>query len=194
MQQETRWGHSSIRDIQIAGGIRSGLCGRECHSRHRGRGSVVAGPSDHGRRGRRLDSLRLRQGPPGSALTTSLNGGGVSQVMRRINSRRSSAVRGRPGGWRKWHSRTGHVNVEPLQEGDGRPARSGAKGDAPDAQKAAQRVDATNGDESQGMPEVIGECESTRLADSRNILMPNDLRECMGIEPTESFVQTPRWF
>lgn len=75
-----------------------------------------------------------------------------------------------------------------------RPEKSGAKSGALEAQKAAQRADAANGDESQNMSEVFGDCESTPLDSRRNSLSHKDLRECMGIEPTESFVQTPHWF
>lgn len=75
-----------------------------------------------------------------------------------------------------------------------RPAQSGAKSGAPEAQKAAQRVDVGNGDKSQNPSEVSKYCESAPIAACRNSLAQKDKRECMGIEPTESFVQTLHWF
>lgn len=77
---------------------------------------------------------------------------------------------------------------------DWQPERSGAKSGALEAQKMAQRAHADNGDKSQNPSEVFSDCESTPLETCRNSLSHNDLRECMGIEPTESFVQTLHWF
>jgi integrase len=74
-----------------------------------------------------------------------------------------------------------------------RPTR-GAKSGAPEAQKAAQQADASNGDESQNPSEVLEDCESTPFGACRNSLPNKDLRECMGIEPTESVVHTLHWF
>jgi hypothetical protein len=76
---------------------------------------------------------------------------------------------------------------------DWRP-ESGAKSGALEAQKAAQQADAGNGDESQNSPKVSEDCDSTPLLACRNSFSHNNLRECMGIEPTESFVQTLHWF
>ena len=42
--------------------------------------------------------------------------------------------------------------------------------------------------------EVLEDCDSTPLLACRNSFLHNNLRECMGIEPTESFVQTLHWF
>jgi len=76
---------------------------------------------------------------------------------------------------------------------DWRP-KSGAKSGAPEAQNTAQRVAAGNGDESRKASKVLDNCDSTPLAAHRNQLQHKDLRECMGIEPTASFVQTRHWF
>jgi len=70
----------------------------------------------------------------------------------------------------------------------------GAKSGAPEAQKAAQQADAPNGNDSQNMSEVFEDCESMPLSTCRNSLYHNDLRECMGIEPTGAFFQYARWF
>jgi hypothetical protein len=51
-----------------------------------------------------------------------------------------------------------------------RPEKSGAKSGALGAQKAAQRANADNGDESQTPSEVFGNCESTPLESLRNYL------------------------
>src|SRR5262249_30084448 len=75
-----------------------------------------------------------------------------------------------------------------------RPEKSGAKYRALDAQKAAQRADAGNGKESQNVSEVFNDCESTPLVSCLNYLSHKDLRECMGIEPTDGFVQAAHWF
>lgn len=69
--------------------------------------------------------------------------------------------------------------------------KSGAKSGAREAQKAAQRADAGNRNESQNLSEVFRDCESTPLGTCRDSTSQKELRECMGIEPTESFVQTP---
>jgi len=72
-----------------------------------------------------------------------------------------------------------------------RPAGTGgAESGAREAQNTAQRADAGNGGESQNPSDVLDGCDSTPLLACHNYLQDNDLRECMGIEPTESFVQT----
>lgn len=76
-----------------------------------------------------------------------------------------------------------------------RPAeRGGAKSGAPGAQKAAQRVTSASGGESQQATQPVA-CQAIphNLATPRDI-MNNRSRECMGIEPTASFVQTRHWF
>jgi integrase len=72
--------------------------------------------------------------------------------------------------------------------------KSGAKNDAPEAQNEAQTTDASNGNESQNQSEVRENCESTPLDSRRGSSRRSTKRECMGIEPTGSFVQTPHWF
>ena len=70
----------------------------------------------------------------------------------------------------------------------------GAKCGAFGAQNAAQRVDAGNSGESQ-KPAQLVECHTT----GNNPAIPCDMvheseRKCMGIEPTEDFLQAPHWF
>ncbi len=72
--------------------------------------------------------------------------------------------------------------------------KSGAKSSALEAQKAAQQTDAVNRSESQDMSQVFAECESTPLVTNSRTFLHSNIRECMGIEPTESFVQTPLRF
>jgi integrase len=76
-----------------------------------------------------------------------------------------------------------------------RPAETGgAKAGAFGAQNAAQRADAQNDGEPQKLSEpVVPQTSPHNPATSRDILSICQ-RECMGIEPTESFAQTPRWF
>lgn len=78
---------------------------------------------------------------------------------------------------------------------DWRPAETGgAKSGALTAQKAAQQAAAGKGVESQEFTQPL-DCQDAvqlpaTLCDIRDIKK----RECMGIEPTASFVQTRRWF
>lgn len=70
----------------------------------------------------------------------------------------------------------------------------GAKTGAPAAQKAAQRVDARNSGDSHELPQPR-DCQNS--APLRAIPGDDEQfkgRECIGIEPTGSFVQTPHWF
>ncbi len=75
-----------------------------------------------------------------------------------------------------------------------RPEKSGAKSGALEAQKATQQVDADNGEESQDSAQV-----EERQAALRNPATHSDTvyirsRECMGIEPTDGFLQAAHWF
>src|SRR5262249_31694367 len=78
---------------------------------------------------------------------------------------------------------------------DWRPAeKGGARSGAPSAQNAAQQGAAPNRGELQAITQALQE-----EVIPPNPATPSDIvhvrpRECMGIEPTESFVQTPRWF
>jgi hypothetical protein len=72
--------------------------------------------------------------------------------------------------------------------------KSGAKSGAPEAHFPAPQATAGNGDESQNPSKVFADCEPTPPVACRNSLHHKYLRECMGIEPTGSLVQTPRWF
>jgi len=76
-----------------------------------------------------------------------------------------------------------------------RPAETGgAKSGALAAQNQAQQADAENGNESQEMPQPV-EC----MAVPQDSAIPrdtgkNERRECMGIEPTDGFLQAAHWF
>lgn len=75
-----------------------------------------------------------------------------------------------------------------------RPAESGAKPGASTAQNAAQRVTSASGGESQQSAQPV-----ERQTTPHHLAIPGEIkknceREWMGIEPTESFVQTLRWF
>ena len=74
------------------------------------------------------------------------------------------------------------------------PAKGGAKSGAPAAQKEAQRVTSASSGESQQLPQPAT-CQSS----PHNPASPRDdmsmhRRECMGIEPTDGFLQAARWF
>src|SRR5262249_5865705 len=78
---------------------------------------------------------------------------------------------------------------------DWRPApTSGAKAGALGTQNAAQQPDAGNGSESQNSPEVSEDCDSTPFLACRSSFPHDNLRECMGIEPTDGFLQAAHWF
>lgn len=51
------------------------------------------------------------------------------------------------------------------------------------AQKAAQQATADNGNESQRLPETLGDCDSVPLAAYCNILLHKDLATPTGFEP-----------
>lgn len=72
---------------------------------------------------------------------------------------------------------------------DWRPA-GGAKSGALEAQNQAQQVAAENCRESQRITQPVDVQESMRVSASPCEIMYKSSRECMGIEPTESFVQT----
>src|SRR5262249_49160243 len=75
-----------------------------------------------------------------------------------------------------------------------RPEKSGAESGAPVAQNQTQRLPVANGGESQRAAQGGNRKSSTREEGTcRDVVLASG-RECMGIEPTESFVQTPRWF
>jgi integrase len=78
---------------------------------------------------------------------------------------------------------------------DWRPAeKGGAKSGALGARNAAQRSDAANGGESQVLAQPFAYQTTPRNPAIPSDLAHRDLRECMGIEPTERFLQASRWF
>jgi hypothetical protein len=74
-----------------------------------------------------------------------------------------------------------------------RPAR-GAKSGALGAQNQAQREAAVIGGESQPETQALDSSASPRVPAIHCDMTNIKERECMGIEPTESFVQTLHWF
>lgn len=78
---------------------------------------------------------------------------------------------------------------------DWRPAKgSGAKSGAQTAQNPAQRGAARNRDDSQYSSQDQWPEGATRNTTTCDETLREGQRECMGIEPTESVVHTPRWF
>jgi integrase len=70
----------------------------------------------------------------------------------------------------------------------------GAKSGALAAQNAARQADAENGDESQELSQPFACQTSTRDLAIRRDTEKIQRRECMGIEPTDGFLQAAHWF
>jgi integrase len=76
-----------------------------------------------------------------------------------------------------------------------RPAETGgAKSGALAAQNQAQQTDAENGGESQEMPQPVESLAVPHNSATPGEIRENERRECMGIEPTDGFLQAAHWF
>jgi hypothetical protein len=80
-----------------------------------------------------------------------------------------------------------------LWNGD-RQKQAAQKSGAQAAQKQAQQADVENGDESQKPPQLVESLTVPHKAAIPRDSVQNERRECMGIEPTDGFLQAAHWF